>query len=210
MTVAILLLACLVLAGAVVALGVALRELRGRVQALETPAVRSPGFETGASAPSSTSGGGGAASSTSGGGGAASSTSGGGGAASSTSGGGGAASSTSGSGGAASSPDDRREYVITRLGDEPEGSPAPTLETRLFADVVLRESVVMAASLAHGVRRGLSPANRNRIWFEMRREVKRARKDRKAEEREAIREWRARQRATQGGRHAAQREDDAA
>ena len=86
------------------------------------------------------------------------------------------------------------EFVITRLG-EPEPEPAPTLETRLFADVVLRETVVKAASLAYGVRRGLSPANRNRIWFEMRREVKRARKERKAEEREAIRDWRARQRA---------------
>ena len=86
------------------------------------------------------------------------------------------------------------EFVITRLG-EPEPEPAPTLETRLFADVVLRETVVKAASLAYGVRRGLSPANRNRIWFEMRREVKRARKERKAEEREAIREYRARRRS---------------
>ena len=49
MTVAILLLACLVLAGAVVALASwPLRELRGRVQALETSTVRSPGLETGA------------------------------------------------------------------------------------------------------------------------------------------------------------------
>ena len=95
------------------------------------------------------------------------------------------------------------EYVITRLGAEPEAEPAPTLEPRLFADIVLRESVVKAASFAYGVRRGLSPANRNRIWFEVRREVKRARKQRKAEEREAVREWRARQRA-------AVREDDAA
>jgi hypothetical protein len=86
------------------------------------------------------------------------------------------------------------EYVITRLGDEPD-EPAPTLETRLFADIVLRESVVKAASWVYGVRRGLSPQNRNRIRFEMRREVKRARKQRRAEEREAIREWRARRRA---------------
>jgi len=95
------------------------------------------------------------------------------------------------------------EFVITRLGEEPDDEPAPTLETRLFADIVLRESVVKAASFAHGVRRGLSPANRNRIWFEMRREVKRARKQRRVVEREAVREWRARQRA-------ALREDDAA
>jgi hypothetical protein len=30
------------------------------------------------------------------------------------------------------------EYVITRLGDAPESAPAPTLETRLFTDIVLR------------------------------------------------------------------------
>ena len=99
--------------------------------------------------------------------------------------------------------DDDREFVITRLGDEPDEEPVPGLETRLFADLVLRETVVKAASFVYGVRRGLSPANRNRIWFEMRREVKRARKERKAEEREAVREWRARQRA-------AVREEDAA
>jgi hypothetical protein len=155
MTVAILLLACLVLAGAVVALAVALREVRQRLRALETrrllveEVAQRPsrdhgddGLVTGASAPSST-----------------------------------------------------NDYVITRLGSEPEDEPAPTLETKLFADVVLREAVVKAASLAYGVRRGLSPANRNRIWFEMRREVKRARKERKAEEREAIREYRARRRS---------------
>jgi hypothetical protein len=174
MTVAILLLACLVLAAAVVALGVALREVRMRVRALEThrPMVEEiaqrlsrdhggDGLVTGASAPSSTSGDAGAPSSTS---------------------------------GDASAPSSTNDYVITRLGNEPDDEPAPVLETKLFADVVLREAVVKAASLAYGVRRGLSPANRNRIWFEMRREVKRARKERKAEEREAIREYRARRR----------------
>jgi hypothetical protein len=95
------------------------------------------------------------------------------------------------------------EYVITRIGAETEDQPAPVLETRLFADLVLRETVVKAASFVYGVRRGLSPANRNRIWFEMRREVKRARKERKAEEREAVREWRARQRAAVRGEDAA-------
>ena len=121
--------------------------------------------------------------------------------------GGGAASSAGG--GAASSAGEEAEYVITRLGDEPTTEAGAPMESRLFADIVLRESVVKAASFVYGVRRGLSPANRNRIWFEMRREVKRARKDRKAEEREAIRDWRARQRAAQGGRQAP-REDDAA
>ena len=86
------------------------------------------------------------------------------------------------------------DYVITRLGQEAD-EPAPAMEPKLFADVVLRESVVKAASWAYAVRRGLSPENRNRIRFEMRREVKRARKSRKAEEREAIRAYRARRRS---------------
>ena len=158
MTVAILLLACLVLAAAVGVLAVALRDLRDRLRVLETSFVRSPGLPTGASAPPSTS------------------------------------ESVPAPAATVSEPASE-EYVITRLGSEPESEPVPMVEPRLFADLVLRESVVKAAALAYGVRRGLAPANRNRIWFEMRREVKRARKERKAEEREAIREWRARQRA---------------
>ena len=93
---------------------------------------------------------------------------------------------------------DQREYVITHLGEpEVEAVPvaAPALPTSLFADIVLRETVVQAASLFHGVRRALSPENRNRIRFEMRREVKRSRKQRRADIREARREWEARQRA---------------
>ena len=65
----------------------------------------------------------------------------------------------------------------------------------MFADIVLRETVMQAASLAAGLRRALSPEVRNRIRFEMRREVKRARKQRRADLREARREWEARQRA---------------
>ncbi len=60
---------------------------------------------------------------------------------------------------------------------------------------MLRETVVKAASLAHGVRRALDPETRNRIRFEMKREVKRARKQRRADTRQARREWEARQRA---------------
>jgi hypothetical protein len=106
--------------------------------------------------------------------------------------------------GAPSSTRTSEEFVITRLGDgDGHETAVEPPDARLFADLVLRESVVRVASLAHGVRRGLSPGNRNRIRFEMRREVKRARKDRKAEEREAIREWRARQRAAVRGESAA-------
>jgi hypothetical protein len=64
-----------------------------------------------------------------------------------------------------------------------------------FADIVLRETVVKAASLAHGVRRGLAPATRNRIRFEMKQEVRRARKQRRADLKAAQRDLHARQRA---------------
>jgi hypothetical protein len=92
-----------------------------------------------------------------------------------------------------------REYVITRLGeDDGPAAPAPTIEGRLFADLVLRETVVQAASLAQGVRRALAPETRHRIRFEMRRELKLARKQRKADLRAAKRLWAEHQRAQEG------------
>lgn len=88
------------------------------------------------------------------------------------------------------------EFLITDLGREPEGAaPTPQLGGALFTDIVLRETVVKTASLAHGVRRALDPETRNRIRFEMRREVRRARKQRRVDTRQAVREWEARQRA---------------
>ena len=71
----------------------------------------------------------------------------------------------------------------------------PARQAPMFADIVLRETVMQAASLAAGLRRALTPEVRNRIRFEMRREVKRARKQRRADLRQARREWEARQRA---------------
>ena len=93
-----------------------------------------------------------------------------------------------------------REYVITRLGDDdaqtaPPSRSAPTVPGPLFADLVLREGAVQAGTLVAGLRRALSPETRHRIRFEMRREVKRARKQRRADLREARRQWEARQRA---------------
>jgi hypothetical protein len=101
-------------------------------------------------------------------------------------------------------------YVITEMGGGFEtganapssttgGAPssttgAPMVPAPLFADMVLRESVLQAAALAAGLRRALSPESRNRIRFEMRREVKRARKQRRADLRAARRDWEARQR----------------
>ncbi len=86
------------------------------------------------------------------------------------------------------------DYVITRVG-EAEPEPAPMVPGPVFADLLLKESVVQTASLFHGLRRALSPETRNRIRFHMRQEVKRSRKQRRAETREARREWAARQRA---------------
>jgi len=50
---------------------------------------------------------------------------------------------------------------------------------------------VRLVSLGYGVRRALSAENRNRIRFEMRREVKRARKQRRRDLKEAKRHLRA-------------------
>jgi len=101
---------------------------------------------------------------------------------------------------AAPSVRDAGEYTITTLGeptpeDDAVGEPAPMVPAPLFADLVLRESVVHTASFLAGLRRALAPETRNRIRFEMKREVKRARKQRKADLRQARREYEARQRA---------------
>lgn len=89
-----------------------------------------------------------------------------------------------------------REYLITHLGEEPDSdSASPTLPAPVFADLVLRESAVQAATLAAGLRRALSAETRHRIRFEMRREVKRARKQRRADLRAARRDLHARERA---------------
>jgi hypothetical protein len=89
-----------------------------------------------------------------------------------------------------------REYTITHVGEQPPADVEPaTLERAVFADLLLRESVIRLGALSHGVRRALSAESRHRIRFEMKREVKRARKQRRVEQREAYREWQARRRA---------------
>jgi hypothetical protein len=94
------------------------------------------------------------------------------------------------------------EFVITDLGTVPPADPtaagAQRIGGALFADLVLRESVVKAASLAHGVRRALEPETRDRIRSEMGREVRRARKERRADLRAARRLVRARGRSALG------------
>ena len=101
-----------------------------------------------------------------------------------------------------------REFVITSLPDgslrgtlaaaedEPAHDPATTpLSAGQFASVALGESLVRVLSLGYGVRRALSAENRNRIRFEMRREVKRSRRQRRRDLKEAKRHLRADQRA---------------
>lgn len=92
---------------------------------------------------------------------------------------------------------DESEYTITRVGDvvaAPDHAPVRPPTPGGFADLLLRESVIRLGSLAHGVRRALAPETRNRIRFEMKRDVKRARKQRRSDMRAAHREWQARQR----------------
>lgn len=96
-------------------------------------------------------------------------------------------------------------YVITSIdratperAPEQASHPAPVaqpIDGRLFADIVARETVVKAASWTHGLRRALSPEARNRIRFEVRQGTRRAGRERRAEMKQALREFRARERA---------------
>jgi hypothetical protein len=98
---------------------------------------------------------------------------------------------------------DTAAFVITQVGtprgdDSPSTAPAPIarpIDGRLFADIVARETVVRAAGWTHGLRRALSPETRNRIRFEVRQETRRAGRGRRAEMKQALREFRARERA---------------
>jgi hypothetical protein len=96
------------------------------------------------------------------------------------------------------------EYVITKVGEPEEPEPVPTVPAPVFADLVLKETVVQTASLFHGLRRALAPETRNRIRFHMRQEVKRSRKQRRADLKVARREWAARQRAAMAADEPAQ------
>jgi hypothetical protein len=91
---------------------------------------------------------------------------------------------------------DETEYVITTAGDRAANEvavPGPRVQqltARQFASVALGESLVTVFSFGYGVRRALSAENRNRIAFEMRREVRRARKQRRRELKEQRRRLR--------------------
>jgi hypothetical protein len=79
---------------------------------------------------------------------------------------------------------DGAAYVITDAGT---ARPEPTVPDRVVLSATVGEPLVKALAFGHGVRRALSAEARNRIWFEVRREVRRARKQRRRETKEA---WR--------------------
>jgi hypothetical protein len=84
-------------------------------------------------------------------------------------------------------------YVITDAGL---ARPEPTVSDRVVLTATVGEPLVKAVSFGHGLRRALSAESRNKIWFEVRREVRRARKQRRREMKEAWRRMQAEQRAT--------------
>jgi hypothetical protein len=101
-------------------------------------------------------------------------------------------------------PEHPASYVITALDRDDDPATSTPVQGRidgaLFADIVAREGVIKAAGLAHGLRRALAPETRNRIRFEMRREVKRSRKQRRVDLKAALRDMQARERAQTAGR----------
>jgi hypothetical protein len=82
------------------------------------------------------------------------------------------------------------EFVITDVG-APRPDPVPAVQQPMssgqFVSVALGESLVRIFSFGYGVRRALSAENRNRIAFEVRREVRRSRKQRRRDLKEAKR-----------------------
>jgi type II secretory pathway pseudopilin PulG len=87
-------------------------------------------------------------------------------------------------------------FVITTAGEhEPRPAqrevarrrPVEPLSGRTFASAAVGESLVTVFSFGYGVRRALSAENRNRIGFEIRRETRRARKQRRHKLKEARR-----------------------
>jgi hypothetical protein len=85
-------------------------------------------------------------------------------------------------------------YVITDAGAPPL---EPTIADRVVLSATLGEPLVKVVAFGHGMRRALSAESRNKIWFEMRREVRRARKQRRREMKDAWRRMQAADRASQ-------------
>ena len=93
-------------------------------------------------------------------------------------------------------------YLITDVGVARTGEVAAEdqlqVPDRLVLSATMGEPLVKVAAFGHGLRRALSPESRNRIWFEMRREVRAARKRRKQLLKQYQRDVRAAERAQEG------------
>lgn len=100
-------------------------------------------------------------------------------------------------------PAEAATYVITDAGQRSSEVAVPVedqirVPDRLVLTATVGKPLVKAAAFSHGLRRALSPENRNRIWFEMRREVRAARKRRKQMIKQYQRDLRADDRAREG------------
>jgi hypothetical protein len=97
---------------------------------------------------------------------------------------------------------DAPDFVITHVGEPDDADvdsarPAElVVPDRLVLSATLGEPLVKVAAFSHGVRRALSAESRNRIWFEMRREVRSSRRRRRQLRKRLEREHRARLRST--------------
>lgn len=94
-------------------------------------------------------------------------------------------------------PDDGAEqapFVITDVGLLPEQGEPVDVPDRWVLSATLGGPLVKAAALAHGVRRALSAESRNRIRFQMRQEVRAARKRRRLDYKQYQRDVRAAER----------------
>ena len=80
------------------------------------------------------------------------------------------------------------EYLITSAGEADALESEAAISNRAVLSMTFGEPLVKVVAFGYGVRRALSPETRNRIAFEMRREVKRARKQRKRDTRREARE----------------------
>jgi hypothetical protein len=91
---------------------------------------------------------------------------------------------------------EQADFVITHVGEvdveRPEPLPVPD---RLVLSATVGEPLVKVAAFSHGVRRALSAESRNRIWFEMRREVRSSRRRRRQLRKRLERDYRARLRS---------------
>jgi hypothetical protein len=88
-------------------------------------------------------------------------------------------------------------YVITHVGEPEDATDQLPVSDRLVLSATVGEPLVKVAAFSHGLRRALSAESRNRIWFEMRREMRASRRRRRALRKRLEREYRANLRAAE-------------